>query len=64
MELKRKAQAAQLAEENHQPRLSKRHQSMVPNASSNLFRVDGLVALITGGGTGKCRVATVNETPL
>jgi hypothetical protein len=59
--MKRKAQPA---EEDQQPGASAKHQKILPNASQHLFRVDGLVALITGGGTGECRVATMNEIPV
>lgn len=52
MDLKRKA--SQPAEQNgKQPKISKRDESTALNTLPRLFRVDGMVALITGGGTGK-----------
>ena len=60
MELKRKAN--QPAEQNgKQPKISKRDQSTPLNTLPSLFHVDGIVALVTGGGTGKFRVVVMNE---
>lgn len=63
MERKRKVQP--VANGDDQPTLSKRLRSAVTDTTSqHLFRVDGLIALITGGGTGECQLATtMDERP-